>query len=200
MKFALAPIGFGRTTAEPANAVPKAFRGEAGAKRMKCLAEVADVLAVIPAAGERLHAIMTGFYDLMHVLVLLLDRCGHCDHLRIATLSYNGRNLAELLRLLDTAAIHKVTLVTSCFFRDHNKELFAETRKEFASRGSVVVAARSHAKVACLRTPAGAFVVEGSANLRTNRNREQFCLFNDGDLLDWHAAWIDTLAQEPTHE
>jgi hypothetical protein len=34
--------------------------------------------------------------------------------------------------------------------------------------------------------------LEGSANLRTNSNREQFCLIHDPGLHDWHAAWIDS--------
>jgi hypothetical protein len=34
-------------------------------------------------------------------------------------------------------------------------------------------------------------VLEGSANLRTNSNREQFCLLNHPGLHDWHATWID---------
>jgi hypothetical protein len=35
--------------------------------------------------------------------------------------------------------------------------------------------------------------LEGSANLRSNGNREQFALVNDASLHDWHAAWIDDL-------
>jgi hypothetical protein len=35
--------------------------------------------------------------------------------------------------------------------------------------------------------------LEGSANLRSNGNREQFCLTEDAALHDWHAAWIDQL-------
>jgi hypothetical protein len=36
-------------------------------------------------------------------------------------------------------------------------------------------------------------IVEGSANLRTNSNLEQFCLVNNPELHDWHAAWVDDL-------
>jgi hypothetical protein len=36
-------------------------------------------------------------------------------------------------------------------------------------------------------------VFEGSANLRTNKNREQLTAFRDRELHDWHAAWIDEL-------
>ena len=39
-----------------------------------------------------------------------------------------------------------------------------------------------------------AFSIEGSANLCGNGSgREQFALFADADLTDWHAAWIDEL-------
>ena len=40
-------------------------------------------------------------------------------------------------------------------------------------------------------TDGAKMVFEGSANLRTNGNIEQFALFNDAGLHDWHAAWID---------
>jgi hypothetical protein len=46
--------------------------------------------------------------------------------------------------------------------------------------------------VTCLEFTDGLkLVFEGSANLRTNNNREQFCLVNSAELHDWHAAWID---------
>ena len=34
-------------------------------------------------------------------------------------------------------------------------------------------------------------VLEGSANLRTNRNRERLAITADGGLHGWHSAWID---------
>jgi hypothetical protein len=39
----------------------------------------------------------------------------------------------------------------------------------------------------------GKLALEGSANLRSNGNREQFLLANDAGLHDWHARWIDGL-------
>jgi hypothetical protein len=36
-------------------------------------------------------------------------------------------------------------------------------------------------------------ILEGSANLRTNSNIEQFCLLNDVELARWHDAWINQL-------
>ena len=36
---------------------------------------------------------------------------------------------------------------------------------------------------------------KGSANLRTNSNREQLTVIRDRSLHDWHAVWIDELAR-----
>jgi hypothetical protein len=41
--------------------------------------------------------------------------------------------------------------------------------------------------------PGDALVFEGSANLRTNKNREHLTAFRERALHDWHAAWIDEL-------
>jgi hypothetical protein len=50
----------------------------------------------------------------------------------------------------------------------------------------------SHAKVVTLAFADGArLAIEGSANLCGNGSgREQFALFNDPALHDWHAEWI----------
>ncbi len=152
------------------------------------------MLKVIPAEGESLHAVMTGRYDLMHLVAVLIDRLGIIEQARVATLSYNGRNLAEMLALLDSGKIKALTLLCSAFFRDHNRELWEETLSEFRDRGQKAAAARSHAKVVTLATADGRrYALEGSANLRTNSNREQFALFRDAALHDFHATWIDDL-------
>lgn len=188
MNFNAPRPAFGqRPTAE---AFPVPIVGKAAIHRTAMLAEAADVLKTLPAPGETLHAIMTGRYDLMHLVACLVDRLGGCTEVRIATLSFNAKNLVEMLALLDSGAIGRLTLLASAFFRDHNKELWAECRDEFRDRGQRAAAARSHCKVVTLD---GQFSLEGSANLRTNSNREQFALTLDPALHDWHAAWIDEL-------
>ena len=74
-----------------------------------------------------------------------------------------------------------------------SRELWEETLGEFRERGQRAAAARSHAKVVTLDTRGGRYALEGSANLRTNGNREQFALFHDAALHDWPAAWIDDM-------
>jgi hypothetical protein len=163
-------------------------------RRAAMLQEASAVLTHLPAPGEALHALITGRYDLMHLLVVLLDRLGPARAVRIATLSFNGRNLAEMFTILDGPNPPRLTLLCSAFFRDHNKELWQETLEGFHERGQRTAAARTHAKVITIETVSGVkLALEGSANLRSNGNREQFLLANDAPLHDWHAAWIDEL-------
>lgn len=199
MRFDAPRLSFGRRPQTPADAVPTPALRRAAARRTAMLAEAADVLTCVPGPGESLHGLMTGRYDLMHLLVVLIGRLGRVDRMRVATLSYNGRNLDEMLALLDGGTVRSMTLLCSAFFRDHNKDLFGKTLMEFRRRGHRAAAARSHAKVVTVALPDGRrFVIEGSANLRTNSNREQFALFQDAELAIWHDAWIDQLVT--THE
>jgi hypothetical protein len=158
------------------------------------LHEAGAVLTALPEPGEALHSLITGRYDLMHLLVVLLGKVGPARHVRIATLSYNGRNLTEMFTLLDGPNPPQLTLLCSCFFRDHNRELWEETIEGFRERGQRAAAARTHAKVISIETAAGVkLVLEGSANLRSNGNREQFALIHDPGLFAFHSAWIDEL-------
>ena len=184
-------LSFGPRAAD--NGLPVPHVDKAAARRTAQLAEAADALAVLPAAGETVHALMTGRYDLMHVLIRVIDRLGTVEAMRIATLSYNVRNLAEMLRLLDSGAVRQLTLLCSAFFRDHNTELWDETLEEFRDRRQRAAAARSHAKVVLFSFASGQrLTVSGSANLRSNGNVEQVLLADGAGLHDWFATWLDS--------
>jgi hypothetical protein len=191
--FGTAPrLSFGQRPA--GDGLPAPHVDRAAARRTAQLAEAADALAVLPGPGETVHCLMTGRYDLMHLLACLIGRLGTVEALRIATLSYNRRNLTEMLALLDSGRVKSLTLLCSAFFRDHNTELWEETLEDFRDRGQRAAAARSHAKVVTFAFRGGRLLTaEGSASLRSNGNREQPLLADGAALHDWHAAWIEAL-------
>jgi hypothetical protein len=194
-RFAGVPrVGFGRRPTGPADTL--AAKLSRNARRTAQLAEARAVLNHLPSPGEALHAIITGRYDLMHLLLAVLERQPPLT-LRIATLSYNARNLKEMTAILEDKAPPALTLLCSAFFRDHNKGLWEETLALFRQHGQRAAAARTHAKVITLETLAGGkLVIEGSANLRSNSNREQVAVINDAGLHQWHSQWIDALVAE----
>ena len=173
----------------------RAFIARAHRRRVASLREAADALDQLPEEGETLHAIMTGLYDLMHLLVVLLDRFGsRCEVLRVATLSLSARNVQEMVSLIDAGKVRRLDLLTSDFFQKHEREIFAELVKEFGERGQRVAAARSHCKVVTMALRDGRrYVLEGSANLRTNRNLEQFALTRGPELHRFYDTWLARL-------
>jgi hypothetical protein len=170
-----------------------AFTAKAKRRDMAMLRESADILAHLPAPGESLHALMTGLYDFMTLVGhVITTRPAPCARLRIATLAFNSRNTAELMQLLDAGAVRHVSLLASDFFSKLNRAEWTEAVREFQARGLPIAAPRSHCKVICLEfADSTKLVFEGSANLRTNNNPEQFCLVNSAELHDWQAAWVD---------
>jgi hypothetical protein len=175
---------------------PATFRAKA--RRAAMLKDAGEVVRFIPAPGESLHAVMSGTYDLMMVLVAILQRFGcPCEAMRIATLSFNKRNCHEILAQLDAGKVGRFSLLCSEYFRDNDSEVYQAIRQELVKRGQRLAACRNHCKVVTLAfADATRLVLEGSANLRRNGNLEQFCLIHDAALHDWHAAWIDALVNK----
>jgi hypothetical protein len=170
----------------------RAFLARTNRRRFACLRAAAEALDVLPGERESLHAIMSGVYDLMHLLIVLLQRFGSpALTMRIATLSLSRRNVAEMVTLYDSGRVRRLDLLTSDFFRKHDDDIFAELVKEFRERGQRVAAARSHCKLVTLALEDGRkYTLEGSPNLRTNKNQEQFALTRDPELFGFYDAWI----------
>jgi hypothetical protein len=146
---AIAPIRFG-FVAEAADQARRiaSHSLKRSRRRMAMLAEARDVIPHLPEPGESLHGLMTGRYDLMHLIVVIVEmKPIGLERMRLATLSFNGRNLSEMLRLLDSGKTKRLSLVCSKFFAEHDKDLFEETLQEFRKRGQLVAARRSHCKV-----------------------------------------------------
>lgn len=185
-------------------AEPGPFKGKALRRRLAMFREAAELLPHLPQVpGEAVHAIMTGRYDLCVLLAAILGHVGQkCPLLRIATLSFNSRNVSEMSEMLRSGQVDTLTLLCSAFFRDNSKEEFAAARRAAADfPGWRIAAARNHCKVICASFADGRrLVLEGSANLRTNSNWEQLAIIMDAELHDWHARWIDDLVSRHEHE
>lgn len=65
-------LGFRSARARAAAEKPALIR-KADRLRFAMLREASEILAALPGPGEQLHALMTGRYDLMDVVTLLLE-------------------------------------------------------------------------------------------------------------------------------
>jgi len=150
-------------------------------------------LAKLPNEGETLHGVISGKYAMWDIVPALIERTGRkIDELYIATLSYGKQNAEELLGLLDDGQIKRCALLVSYYFKAQNRPLYDSLVPPLRARGHRVLAMRTHVKIMLARMAGGGmYVCEGSANLRSCKNIEQFCLTRCRRLYKFHRQWID---------
>lgn len=150
-------------------------------------------LSRIPAEGQSLHAVMSEKHSMWDLVPALIQRTGkRITELHIATLSYSAQTSAELVGLLDDGRIKRVSLVVSAYFLAQNKSLCDGLVGPLAERGHRVLVMRNHAKLMLVKLAGGgSFVCEGSANLRSCGNVEQFVLTRCRKLYRFHRDWME---------
>ncbi len=161
------------------------------------------VVRRLPEEGGTTHCILRGDFVLADLLPHLLEE-HYCPHLRIATLGMSAENADLLARLHEKGKVGKITMVLSHYFEQVNKStVYFEVRTRLEGIAQFVVM-RSHAKVICCpraRDEAGVvrdwLVLEGSANLRSSDNLEQMTIFNDQEVHNFHAEWMDHVLSTP---
>ena len=147
----------------------------------------------LPVPGETVHAIMGGDFHAWDLVpaIIELATCPF-EEIWIATLGFNIANNGHLCRMIDQGRIQRATILCSDYFAKTDSHVYQEAKGSLEARGARLVSSRNHAKV-ILMAPAGRrdrYVVEGSANLRSCNNLEQFALSNDRQLFDFHRSWI----------
>ena len=209
---AIKPIKFnfdGQGDEDQMNAERDDARGDAGKgnagqtflsrvtrRRLLAVKRASEIVTVLPGPGETLHCLIVGYFDALNLLLAMLDKLAvPCRMMRLATLSFSKRNVAELAGLLDAGTVKAVSLMTSDFQKKHDGEIYAEAMLELAEkRGQKIAAARSHCKLFLMEMEDGRkYTWESSANLRTSRNFEQCCLSQDAALHDFYTNWFDAL-------
>jgi hypothetical protein len=186
-----------RPTAEDFRQRAHAFK--ARLPRSTQLRKASEVIPHLPAPGESLHTLLTGYLDFAMVLTCVLrSRPCPCEHARISTLSFGKKNVQEMAGWVDDGLVRRLTLLAADFMAKASPEVYHGAVAELAEqRGQVVGSARCHAKVATLAFADGLKLsFEGSANVRTGRNLENLAVVNDAGLHDFHAAWIDAKVRE----
>lgn len=148
----------------------------------------------LPDRDESIHAIMRGNWHGWDIVpaILQLAAPNAIESLYVATLGFNTRNAAELLRLIDDGRIRSVVFLCSHYFAKASAAEFEILRAGLEARGFPAIAYRTHAKIIAARMTDGkSYVVESSANLRSCHNIEQFAMTESPALFDFHRQWID---------
>src|SRR5262249_32980396 len=118
-----------------------------------------------------------------------------CDRLRIATLSFNARNVAKLAGWLDEKQVGALTLLCSVFHRENSRpDYLAAVHELRQARGVRLAAARNHAKVVTMEWAGGnGLVLTPSDHRKPTPTQDQRPAPNARQVCDGHGGWIDAL-------
>lgn len=158
----------------------------------------ADMVKKMPdmQEGEALYAIVSGnfiFGDFIESY--LVENNFMAEELHIATLSLSQDNVDSLRNIRQGGYVQDMSLIVSDYWYAHERrkkggvpyimeKLGAEGRFSFAAAGL-------HTKVTLIKTTCGRYMVlHGSANLRSSRNVEQFCVENNRELYLFNRLWM----------
>jgi hypothetical protein len=152
----------------------------------------------LPELNCSLHIIMRGNFVFSDIIptVLKLAAPATIDYLAVTTLGFSKRASAIILDTLDSGNARAVDFICTDYFERVDNEICQEFRFELTRRGSRFASAKSHAKIVLFQMTDGrCYTVEGSANIRSCRNVEQFAMTQDPDLLAFHREWIDKVME-----
>ena len=153
------------------------------------------LLERLPEPGETLHLVFSGSFDAFDVIPAMLTMAAPAviENLGLASLGFNEKNTATLLRLLDKGQVKRCSFLCSIYFKSMEDGgcIFENLHRELTARGHQCKAVRSHAKIILAQfTDGRCFAWESSANLRSCRNCEQASLTADRELFLFHQQWM----------
>ena len=166
-------------------------RSRRGLKRLVKPENAAEMAGHLPEPGDCTHAVVRGDFVTADIIPLLLGN-RRADILAISTLGMSTANATMLAGLRASGQIRRLFLLVSHYFSQVDKTGTYREVKHLL--GDAVKVARTHAKVILVSAAPSFFVVEGSANLRSSDNIEQFAIWNDEQLLNWHLDWMQEVA------
>ncbi len=155
-------------------------------------------LDVLPQAGEVLHLVLDGSFDLCHLIPRILALAAESlDTLDLATLGFHDSTIHILSRLSDAGQIGRIRLLASHYFRSVDSSLWSRAHAALTSRGHLIYVARNHAKLQLYRFRSGRTIsLMSSANLRSCRNAESAVIFGDPDVFRFWRSVVDELIRE----
>ena len=117
--------------------------------------------------------------------------------LTISSLSMNENNIDSFKTLLLNGSLEKLTLIVSDFWYSHAKhKLLPYLVQEFEGHNVEFAIVKTHTKIFLLETQNNKFIFEGSANLNSSNNIEQYRLSFNQEVYNFYYEKLHKLKQQ----
>ena len=150
--------------------------------------------------GGRANVIVAGtfiFGDFIEAYIV--EHNIKIQKMTISTLSMSQENVDSLANLMLGGYVDKLNLIISYYFFSHERNLlipYLRQTLDIDNRFQLAVAA-SHTKTCIFDTSGGKkIVMQGSANLRSSNNVEQFTIEDSAELHDWFDEYQDIIIKK----
>ena len=146
------------------------------------------------------YSIVSGnfiFGDLLEAMII--EQQVKVKALYISTLSLSENNVDSLVNIMLSGLCDELHLVVSSYFYSHErgnliKYIYQELEQEKPWKFFFSVAG-THMKLAMIETDELRITMQGSANLRSSRNVEQFSIQENAELFDFNKEYIDIIEE-----
>ena len=175
--------------------VPKKF-ADVPRKHIKASKAVplAKELCQLKEENTFVNAVIPGdfvFCDLLEAIANELGRIKLC----IGTLSYSYENVDTFRRMFENGTLEALSMVVSDYFYAHERRgVYRYTLERLPLPATNIAVAGLHTKIHLIEDEHGnKYVLEGSANLRSSQNVEQFVFMKSKSAFEFHEQWLSQL-------
>lgn len=144
------------------------------------------------------NVVIPGDFVFCDLLSALADSLNSPIELDIATLSYSNENVDTLKKMFDSGNMTRLGIVVSdYFYANERRGVYRYTLNSLPLEKTDIAVAGVHTKIHLIKTADERyFVLEGSANLRSSQNVEQFTFCKSKPVYMFHKKWISQLIEK----
>lgn len=156
----------------------------------------------MPKQNECVHYVTNRAFNAFEIVEKIL-KDEIIEEANITVYSINEKACNKIIEFSNKGLINNITFLFSTIRSDRGtKKSGLETtyRKLEKWGGARIGYYYTHAKVLCLKTKENYYVSEQSCNLSHNSKIEQFCIFNNKELFEFHSKWIASLVKQYKEE
>lgn len=150
--------------------------------------------------SENYFALVSGsfiFGDFIEALCYARELRPNMIYMTTLGMSYD--NADSIVNLVDYLGCGHVNLIVSNYFTAIERyKLIPYMINEFSGKPINVAVLASHCKICLIECADGKLIIEGSANLSSSCNVEQFSIIHDDNLFDWLKTVLDGIVEKHT--
>jgi len=140
---------------------------------------------------ETIHLITNSSYDLYNMVGYFIEKYGYIDLFAGSTWCMNAWNIKDIKEKYENKIIKDVILITGDYFKLKQRSEYGQLAEFMIKYKLKYKSCKNHAKILLLSHLDNYIVIESSANFTTNPRVENFCIFNDKEIFDFHLGWIN---------